>query len=325
MQHSLREYLSHIDEAFSDLIHGEGFHPDLFLVPGIPRIRPMLLLLSACAAQRVQALNKEDVKHIALSVEMCAAAIIVHDAALGAQGGLRRRVARKLLGKVKMLAGNQLLLRAINLMTQVSGSEHLIELISVFEDVVAAQKSAQHWGCDIPNPDILLEHHSEHHTQLFAFVCRAGARIAGAEQQSTLALGRYGNHFGMAWVIAEDLFWWLDSQEKGVTFLMAHASQKEPPYLLSLQNTDRDIVQLWQKLCRHNEQQTAIQLYHKATQKNAIHHAIQTVVEYCLKAQHAVQSLNATPHRDALIEMSKHLHQNLRKRNQQFWIDYGQL
>lgn len=285
----------------------------------------MLLLLSACATQRVQSLNREDVNHIALSVEMCAAAIVVHDAALGTQGGLRRRVARKLLGKVKMLAGNQLLLRAMNLMTQVSGSEHLQELISVFEDVVGAQKAAQRWGSDIPDPETLLTHHSEHSTQLFSFVCRAGARIAGAEPQSTLALGRYGRCFGMAWVIAEDLFWWLDSQEKGVELLRAHANQKEPPYLLSLYDENTDIAQLWSRLCVSNEIDVAIELYHKATQKREIHQVIQTVVEYCLKAQHAIQNLNPSPHRDALIEMSKHLHQNLRQRNKQFWDDYGQL
>ena len=59
-----------------------------------------MLLLSACATQREQEIDRDDMEHLALAVEMCAAAITVHDAALGKQGGLRRRVARKILGRV---------------------------------------------------------------------------------------------------------------------------------------------------------------------------------------------------------------------------------
>jgi octaprenyl-diphosphate synthase len=275
----------------------------------------MLLLLSACATQRVQDLNSDDMEHLALSVEMCAAAISIHDAALGQQGGLRRRVARKILGRVKTLAGNQLFVRAVKLMTQVSsGSEHLSELLSIFSDVLHAQQSAQSWKQRIPSPEELLSHHAHHSTLLFSFVCRAGARVAGADPKSIGALGRYGAHVGMAWLLAEELFWLLDVEDNAIQFLRAQANHNEPPYILSLMYEDEELQSLWSELCLYNDQQVAQTLYTRFCTDSVLQRAKQTVVEYGFKAESSVRVLEESPHRDALISLIHNLIDELKER-----------
>jgi geranylgeranyl pyrophosphate synthase len=282
----------------------------------------MLLLLSACATQRVQELNSDDIEHLALSVEMCAAAISIHDAALGQQGGLRRRVARKILGRVKTLAGNQLFVRAITLMTQVSsGSEHLSELLSIFSDVLHAQQSAQNWKQRIPSPDELLSHHAHHSTLLFSFVCRAGARVAGADRKSIGALGRYGAHVGMAWLIAEELLWLLDEQEHAIQLLRAQANHNEPPYILSLMYEDEELQKLWGELCISNDKTVAKNLYTRFCTISAFQRARQTVVEYAFKAESSVRVLDPSPHRDALISLIQNLLVEIKERIEEHKIN----
>ena len=300
----VKSHLRHIDYAFADLIEGEGYPTELFLVPGVPRIRPMLLLLSACALQREQEFDRNDVEHLALAVEMCAAAITLHDAALGQQGGLRRRVARKILGRVKTLAGNQLFVRSVKLLMQVSsGSEYLSEFLTLFSDVLQTQQFAQSWKDTIPSPEELLEHHAHHSTLLFSFVCRSGARLAGADPKSIGVLGRYGSHMGIVWLIAEELFWLMDSQETALQFLRSQASHQEPPYLMTLVYDDVELQQMWSELCMYNRMNTAEKIYHKVLTKRLLNQAIQTMVEHCFVAESTIRSLDSSPHRDALISL----------------------
>ena len=51
----VRERLHRLDVALNDLAGGEGapedFDPHLYLAPGIPRVRPVLVLLSERAAR----------------------------------------------------------------------------------------------------------------------------------------------------------------------------------------------------------------------------------------------------------------------------------
>ncbi|MAA78010.1 MAG: hypothetical protein CL916_02025 [Deltaproteobacteria bacterium] len=324
--HSLsREYVRHIDDAFSDLIEGEGLPPDLFVGPGIPRIRPTLLLLSACATQRVQELDSDDMEHVALSVEMCAAAIAIHDAALGQQGGLRRRVARKVLGRVRTLAGNQLFVRAVRLMTQVSSdSAHLGELLSIFSDVFQGSGRIEEWKNQIPTSQELLEYHLDRNIQLFSFVCRSGARIAGAEPKSIGILGRYGTHVGMAWLIAEELFWLLESKESALQFVRAQANHYESPYILTIQKEEEDRPKLWSDLCQSNDLSTAEEFYHTICTRYYFQESLRTVVEFVFKAESTIRGLEETPHREALIAILHHITDEIKERIQE-WEPQGQL
>src|SRR4030095_16539051 len=92
--------LQNLDQTVRDLAGGDGappgFDPDRFLAPGVPRVRPLLVLLSARAAGSPA--RGDDPTGGAAAVELVHLAILVHDAALGRRNGLRRRAARRLLG-----------------------------------------------------------------------------------------------------------------------------------------------------------------------------------------------------------------------------------
>lgn len=264
-------------------------------------------------------------EHVALSVEMCAAAISIHDAAFGQQGGLRRRVARKVLGRVRTLAGNQLFVRAVRLMTQVSSdSAHLGELLSIFSDVFQGSGRMEEWRAQIPSPQELLEYHQDRNIQLFSFVCRSGARIAGAEPKSIGILGRYGTHAGMAWLIAEELFWLLDSKETATQFVRAQANHYEPPYLLTIQKDEERRHELWSSLCQSNDPRVAEDLYHTICTRHYLRESLRTVVEFVFKAESTIRVLEPTPHREALIALLHHITDELKERIQE-WVPQGQL
>ena len=269
------------------------------------------MLLSAYATKKEDTVEKIEVEHLALAAELFGAAILVHDAALGEQGGLRRRVARKLLGGAqKWIGGNLLTIRALELARH-SSSEHVQELIDLMRDVSTAQSQSQRWGCQIPPPADLREHFEKHTAALFSFTCRAGARVAGAERTAITALGRYGFHVGMAWNIAEEVYWLLRSQEEAIALIEAHANHKEPLYTLSLLAQERPEIQHhWEEICQTGK--GAAEILSQIKRSAAIPGALEYIVACTWSAQSAIKDVPTSPHRDALIRLLSYLHRPLR-------------
>ena len=72
-----------MDKALFDLLDGEGFSPEMFRRHDFPRIRPILVMLSARAVQRgEQRFEDSEIEHVALATELLHAAIFIHDIAL---------------------------------------------------------------------------------------------------------------------------------------------------------------------------------------------------------------------------------------------------
>ena len=138
-------FLSRIDSAFSDLIDGEGFSPEMFQRSGFPRIRPILVMLSARAVQKdEQRFEESELEHIALATELLHAAIFVHDLALGRQGGRRRRVARKLFGGAfGWIGGNQLTLRALELSRHAPAPELVGDVLDTLREIADGHALSQ--------------------------------------------------------------------------------------------------------------------------------------------------------------------------------------
>lgn len=201
----ISKIISRIDGAFVDLIQGEGFGSEMFLLPGIPRIRPVLILLSAHATQKKQ-ISSEELEHLILTIELLWAAVLVHDLTLGKQGSKRRRVARRLIGgAVGWIGGNSLNIRSMELAQQVSSSFILSELIQVMRDVSESRKDIRGQTTSFFSVQQVSEHIEQHMGAIFAFACRAGCHVAGGTDRDVTLLGRYGLHLGIAWQIQEEL------------------------------------------------------------------------------------------------------------------------
>lgn len=206
------DVLRKLDGAFVDLAAGEGaplgFDPRRFIAPGVPRVRPVLVLLSARAAGSPGAVPPDPsaTEHVAAAAELLHFAVLVHDAALGRHGGRRRRVARRILGRtVGFLGGNYLTLRALELSRTTPAPEIVGDLLETMREISSGHAMRQSFGERLPSPAEAMSM-AEHHTGAgFRFACRSGARVAGASRASTTALGRYGHHTGIAWALTEDL------------------------------------------------------------------------------------------------------------------------
>ena len=190
-----------------DLLRSEGIPADLewsAIAAGrdVPRIRPLLVALSARAAGA-----GEVDRDVAQAAEVLHLALTVHDVALGRAGGRRRRAARRIFDRsASWLGGNHLTLRALELVRSVPDPAILgevVETLRAFSDAQVLGNTLQAGAP--PTSDDWLEHADTHTGALFAFCCRAGGMLGDGEAGSVSALGRYGRHLGRAWHIAEDV------------------------------------------------------------------------------------------------------------------------
>jgi geranylgeranyl pyrophosphate synthase len=190
------------DDHVADAADGAGFTRNGTAAPGrtdFPRVRPILVALAARAtgASKVDS----EAQHAA---ELLHVALRVHDAALGQEGGRRRRVARSLARHVGWVTGNQLTLRALEL-SRASAPGVLEELLEALRSFADAQVLSRELVGGVPSEEDWLEHADAHTGALFTFCCRAGGHLSGADLSLLGALGRYGRHMGRVWHVAEDL------------------------------------------------------------------------------------------------------------------------
>lgn len=222
-------------------------------VPGagraaVPRIRPILVALAARAAGARQVegetLYAAELLHLALGV---------HDVALGRQGGRRRRVARRVVQRsVSWLSGNHLTVRALELCRH-GGPDVLSELVDTlrsFSDGQELARELQRGG--VPTAEDWLEHADAFTGALFAFCCRAGGHLAGADASVLSALGRYGRHLGRLWHVAEDLAV-LEHAEDSAPLLERAAVARPMRVVVAAAERDPSLGAAWSELVRDHD------------------------------------------------------------------------
>lgn len=217
---------------------------DRWFSAGRPRIRPLLVVLSARASGA-----SEVESEIQYAVELLHAALVVHDLALGQSGGLRRRVARRILDRsVGWMSGNHLTFRAMELVRQLPGPEVLGEMVLTLREFAEGQALAtglQRGG--MPAVSDWMDHVDRHTGALFAFCCRAGALVAQDDPAVVSALGRFGRHTGRVWNVAEDLS--ALQSEDGAVHLLQRALAGRPvlPVIVCAEHRP-EAATLWNRL-----------------------------------------------------------------------------
>lgn len=308
---SVLDRLHRLDADLGDLIRGGapsmGLQPERSAGSDIPRIRPLLVFLSVEAARSrgSQDPNVPRAEDLALTAELLHLAVVVHDAALGKQGGRRRRAARRILGgTVGWLGGHHLTLRALEL-ARLEGPEVLGELLDAMRDASEAHALAESLQGRTASTDEALSH-AEHHTGVvFSFACRAGARLAGAERPIVSGLGRYGRHAGIAWHLAEDLAL-LDGgalDDAGASLIADRAETGRPMLPVSIAaSADPEVARLWQDLAGQEEpdMDLAQALVGRVHASGAVEVGRRQVLQTSWSARRALQALPPSPHRDAL-------------------------
>ena len=206
----LRGPLSRVEDAVTTLLDGEDLPSDVpahaLFEGGIPRIRPLLVVLAAQVPERAADAGDADPLEVAAVAELLQRSIVLHDAALGPRDGRRRRAARRVLrGATAWFGGSQLTLRALELARRAPSPEVLGEALDALRELTEGHALGQALRERPVDVQDALLHAESHAGVIFAFACRAGGRLAGASRPELTALGRYGRHLGVAWQLAEDL------------------------------------------------------------------------------------------------------------------------
>jgi len=298
----LEEAVELLERALADLALGEGsppgFDPGRHLAPGLPRLRPLMVMLAAQAAGE----EDPDAAEVASAAELLHLAVMIHDAALGRQGGRRRRVARRLLGRtVNWLGGNHLTLRALELARAAPRPEVLGDLLEAMREISECHALAESLQDRDPSVGDYREYAEGHAGAVFAFCTRGGALLAGAPRPVVSALGRYGRHIGVAWHALEDQWSLAMPPEELARVLGRFASSGRPvlPLIRALE-VDPCLDGLLDKLLEQGDPDDAVDLQRRVRDAGGLTAARIMVAEESLAARRALRTLPETPHREIL-------------------------
>lgn len=310
--------LSELDSTLSDIMGNEGFSSGWFIAPGVPRIRPILIYLSSevARAELVDELvdEKSDVngsrlRHLALATELFYGAILIHDLTLGKQGGRRRRLARRILGKaLEWYGGNKLLTRALELVMMTKSSDVMSEFVMAMREVQEAQEDTKIWERELPSEDDMIAYAENYTGAMFSFACRSGGLISGASRREVNLLGRYGRQLGVAWQLTEELSALDSSFEIARQSLEEQISTKRPFYpLIRAAEESEEVRRLWKYLLDEEDEDALINLVHQIQSSPAIPQTRQKIGEYSWTARRIARDLPQSQHRNHLEYLAQAL------------------
>ncbi len=303
------EPISRLETALAHLVLGEaiseGVSPESHLAPGVPRIRPVLILLATGAAGGEYGVHTDDA---VFSAELLDKAIRVHDAALGRQDGRRRRIARRLLGgAAHWLSGHSLSLRALEI-ARSSRPELMGEVLDTMREIT----EGHHLGHELRSRDATQEEWQDyaelHIGAVYSFCCRAGARLAGAPREVANGLGRYGRHMGVAWHALEDQ-WVLSASPEELPRILAHRAASGRPLLPLIIGLEQDPSAdgLFDRVLATGDLDAARSLQETLVAGGGLYATRKAVLEHSLAARRALRALKPGPHRDALERLAASL------------------
>lgn len=293
-----------LDDLVGDAL-GDREPDPLARGPEVPRIRPILVALAARAsgADGVDA----DLQRAA---ELLHAALVVHDLTIGREGGMRRRVARRVLQSARSprvralardwLGGHHLTLRAMEIVaaSRPDGIGELLGTLREFADGQALMQELQQGR--IPTREDWQEHADTHTGALFAFCCRAGA--VGGDRAHVEALGRYGRHLGRLWHIAEDVS--VLSHEEGEPVLLARALAGRPLLpVVEASMRSPAVGRFWSRLVQHPSEPAAAWMTELIRDAGGLTGARERMLSESWAARQALGRLPPTAYRAALEKL----------------------
>ncbi|HJN77313.1 MAG TPA: polyprenyl synthetase family protein [Myxococcota bacterium] len=298
------EPLGRIERSVAELMLGHGLptgvSPGSHIAPGVPRVRPVLVLLATRAAG-----GDQDAEEAAFSAELLHKAVVLHDAALGRQDGRRRRITRRLLGgAAHWLGGHHLGLRALEVV-RASRPELLGEVLDTMREITEGHALAERLRDADPDLEDWRDYAELHIGAVYAFSCRAGARLAGAPREIGSALGRYGRHMGIAWHALEDQ-WLITVSAEELPKILAHRTASGRPVLplIVALEEDPEVDALVDRVLADGDVAAARELQRRLVCTEGLFETRKTMVEHSLAARRALRVLRPGPHRDALDRLA---------------------
>jgi len=305
----LRGPLGGLEEAIVALVDGEGLppglSPEILFEGGMPRMRPVLVVLAGRAAMQREA-DPQAAFEVAAIAEMLQGAIRLHDMALGRRDGRRRRAARRVLrGAGSLLGANHLTLRALELARRAPTSRRSSRVSPRISGAGHALSEALRTRPATIADSLLFA--EEHSGALFAFTCRAGGHLVDAGRPAITGLGRYGRHVGIAWKLAEDLA--LFDPSSGGRQLAHNAAAARPVFPVAWANAqDPAIDPLWRRLGAGGyDDAVATELSERVRSLGGLGAGREAMVRETWAARRALRPLPPSPARDSLERLAASL------------------
>jgi geranylgeranyl pyrophosphate synthase len=309
----LRERLGRLDSTLWDVVGGEqapnGLDAEEFRAHGGLRLRSLLVLLSARAARAGREEDRARLEaddHVAVAAELLHLATLLQAAALGRhQDGRRRRAARRLLGgAVSWVTGHQLTLRALEVARYAHTPEVLGDLVDAMREVSDGHALSEELHQRPATVDDCFAHADGHTGAVFAFACRAGARMGDADRRVLSSLGRYGRRSGVAWHLSQDLHL-LDQAASGRARGLADRAVMHRPNLAVTLAADQDdgVLPLWEALARDADPELADQLVRRVERTGSMAVVRERLVQESWSARKALSNVPRSDHRDALDQL----------------------
>lgn len=176
----------------------------LLHLPG-KRIRPLCVMLAARLGGRAM---DRAVRGVATACELVHAATLLHDDVVDDSQERRGSPAARVIygNSASILAGDHLLVHALRLVQDAGAPQLLPSLLAVMARMVRAEAlQLERRGRFEPSRETYLEVIRGKTAALFAWGLTAGGELAGCPDDVRGALGRVGEHLGMAFQLTDDV------------------------------------------------------------------------------------------------------------------------
>lgn len=225
----LKERCTIIDQHLDTLVKLENAYPPVIfeamrysLFAGGKRLRPILLMSAADAVGG----SGEDYLNVACGLEMIHTYSLIHDDLPAMDNDDFRRgklTSHKVFGEgIAVLAGDALLTAAFDVMLSQPGikSELLIKVAREIANAAGPSGMVGGQAVDLISEgknidfDTVKYMHQAKTGDLFKAAIRAGAILAGGDENQIIALTKYAEQFGLAFQITDDILDVTGTQEK---------------------------------------------------------------------------------------------------------------
>ena len=294
-----------INELSSDvlLINQMGHY---IIGSGGKRLRPMLLLLAG------KALGNFDDNHLVLAavIEFIHTATLLHDDVVD-ESDLRRGkdTANAVWGNAaSVLVGDYLYSNAFEMMVR-TNNMRVMDILSKTTTAIAEGEVLQLLNCN--NPDVTKEKYLEVIARktaiLFSAATRLGAVLSGASKDVEDALAVYGQELGVAFQLIDDALDYKATTEELGKNLGDDLAEGKPtlPLIYAIEQGTESEAQVIIDAIKQGSRDAFNDVYDIVLSTKAIDYTEKCATEAAQKAIDALECLDDSEYKDALISLAK--------------------
>ena len=279
---------------------------DYIISAGGKRLRPLLVLLSG----RAMGYQADDLQLLAATIEFLHTATLLHDDVVDMSGMRRgRATANAQWGNApSVLVGDFLYSRSFEMMVEL-GSLPVMQILSRATRVIAEGEVLQ--LSKVRDASTTEETYMEvirgKTAMLFEASTHSAAALAGANAAETEALQRFGDHLGIAFQLVDDL---LDYQGDAATLgknVGDDLAEGKPtlPLIYTMREGSAEQATLVRTAIQKGGIENLESIRAAVQASGALDYTAQLAREHAEQAIASLDSLPASAHRDALIELSR--------------------